>query len=261
MLGGIDMRKLEKCAVSGIKVLDVHSEKHQAQRVAKRDFYSLSYRYAGRIKIEANGSSYTSGAGSVTFTPKGEDYCTEVCEDTHMAVIHFTLAREIETSGVCVIDDEGGRLKPYFNRLAATFKSADTCDFEAMALFYQLLSELSRIEEAGRAIPSIAVLAKEEIERSFANASLSISSIASGLSVSDSYLRRVFRDAYGMSPLAYLTHVRIRYAKNMLESEFFSIDQIGALCGFQSVGYFIQCFRSKTGETPGNYRKRKRGAI
>ena len=255
------MKKLEKSAVSGIKVLDVHSERHQAQRVAKRDFYSLSYRYAGRIKIEANGHSYTSDAGSVTFTPRGQEYCTEVCENTHMVVIHFTLSREIETSGVCVIEDEGGLLKPYFNRLAATYKSADTCDFEAMALFYRLLSELKRIEEAGRAIPSIAVRAKEEIDRDFASASLAISSIASKLSVSDSYLRRVFHDTYGMSPLAYLSLVRIRYAQNMLESEFFSINQIGALCGFQSVGYFIQCFRRKTGETPGNYRKRKCGSI
>lgn len=255
------MGNYERSTVSGIKVLDIHSPKHKTQRVAERDFYSLSYRYTGKIKIESDGQSHTSGEGSITFIPKGQAYSTEVCEDTHMVVVHFKLSHEITTNGVCIIEDNNTLIKPYFDRLAASYTTVEPYDFGAMALFYQLLFELSGIAEAKHTIPSVAVLAKKEIDQRFSDPSLAILTLSSTLGVSDSYLRRVFREAYGTSPLAYLTLVRIRCAKNMLESEFFSVEQIGTLCGFQSSGYFIQCFRKETGETPGSYRKRKCGII
>ena len=247
--------KLRRSAVSGIKIIEVCSESARAQQVAGRAFYSLSYRYAGEIGIEADGRAYTSGAGSVTFIPKGQTYVTEITSDTRMVAIHFTLTRDIDTGGVAVIEDSDGVMRPYFDRLAS-FSSADPCDLGAMALFYQLLAELENIE-SGRAIPAVAADAKREIERCFSDSSLSISELAGRLGVSDSYLRRIFGEVYGISPLAYLTLVRIRYAKNMLESEFFSVEEIGRLSGFGSSGYFIQCFRRETGETPGAYRKRK----
>ena len=252
------MEKLKKRAVISIKVLDIHSQKHRAQHVGKRNFYSLSYRYTGKIKIEAEGRQYISEAGSITFIPKKKGYRTEVLADTHMVAVHFDLAREVETEGVCVIEDKEGVLKPYFDRLGATYTGAEPWDFDVMALFYQLLSELSVMDEAEHAVSPVAMLAKKEIDKSFSQPSLAISSVSHQLGISDSYLRRVFRGVYGMSPMEYLTAVRIRCAKNLLESEFLSIDQIGALCGFQSVGYFIQCFRKETGETPGAYRNRRR---
>ena len=252
------MEKPRRAAVSGIKIIEVCSERARAQQVAGRSFYSLSYRYAGEIGIEADGRSYTSGTGSVTFIPKGQTYVTEICADTRMVAVHFTLTRDIDTGGVAVIEDTDGVLRPYFDRLSASVASADPCDLGAMALFYQLLSELESIEESGWAIPPVAAEAKREIERCFSDTSLSISELSVRLGVSDSYLRRVFREAYGTSPISYLTRVRIRCAKNMLESEFFSVEEIGRLSGFSSVGYFIQCFRKETGETPGAYRKRKR---
>ena len=251
------MEKLRRAAVSGIKIIEVCSERARAQQVAGRDFYSLSFRYAGEIGIEADGHTYTSGAGSVTFIPKGQTYLTEVCSDTRMVAVHFTLTKEVETGGIAVIEDTDGVIRPYFDRLAASYASAEPCDLGAMALFYQLLAELEKIERAGSAIPHVLTLAKSEIDRLFADPSLSIGALSERLGVSDSYLRRLFREIYGTSPLAYLTLVRIRYAKNMLESEFLSVEEIGRLCGFQSVGYFIQCFRKETGETPGAYKKRK----
>ena len=255
------MEKTEKSAVSGVKVLDIYSQAQKPQTVLGRNYHSLSYRYTGKIKIEANGNEYTSDVGSITFIPKGQGYRTDVCEDTHMVALHFTLQKEIKDLKVGVIDDKEGIAKPYFDRLAAGFANAEPQDFEAMAIFYQLLSKLSEIGNADRAIPPIVALAKSEIDANFQDSLLSISAIATRLEVSDSYLRRVFRQSYGISPLAYLTEVRIRRAKNMLETEFFSIEEIGRLCGFQSAGYFIQCFRKENGETPGNYRKRKRGII
>ena len=252
------MDELKKSAVTDVKVLDIYLPRQKPQHIVERDFYSLSYRYMGKIRVEAEGCTYTSDEGSITFVPKRTAYCTEVLEDTHMIAMHFDLLQEIQTSGVCVIKDRGNVLKPYFDRLASAHMGAESCDFAAMALFYQLLFELSAIEKTQNAPAPIAILAKNEIDKGFQEPSLTISAISDKLGFSDSYLRRIFRAEYGMSPMEYLTAVRIRYAKNLLESDFLSIEQIGTLCGFQSVGYFIQSFRKQTGETPGAYRKRMR---
>ena len=84
-------------------------------------------------------------------------------------------------------------------------------------------------------------------------------SVAALVGISDSYLRRGFRAAYGEGALDYLLRLRIRHAKNLLQSEFYTVSEIALRCGFHSSTYFIQCFRAHTGETPNAYRMRHRG--
>ena len=90
------MEKAKKSAVFGIKVLDISSSAQRPQHVAGRDFYSLSYRYGGEIRINADGRSYSSERGSLTFIPRGQSYVTEILRDTRMVVVHFTLGDDIE---------------------------------------------------------------------------------------------------------------------------------------------------------------------
>ncbi|MFR6641704.1 MAG: helix-turn-helix domain-containing protein [Christensenellales bacterium] len=50
--------------------------------------------------------------------------------------------------------------------------------------------------------------------------------------------------------------LRIGKAKNLLASAAYSVTQIAEKCGYSSVYYFCQDFKTETGETPSSYRKR-----
>ena len=49
------MSDLTRSAVTDISVVEITSARHKTKAVPPRDFYALSYRYAGEISIVANG--------------------------------------------------------------------------------------------------------------------------------------------------------------------------------------------------------------
>lgn len=251
------MEGIRRASVKRISVLEIESPKHRQKNVAGRDFYALSYRFAGEVVLESDGKRLLSGADTVTFTPKGVPYRTAIREDTRMIVVHFTLTKDIDIRHLGVVNGEGSDLRDLFLQLADRYTESEPDDFTCMSLFYQILATLERLAREKNATPACVLTAKRQIDENFADPDLSIADVARAAGVSDSYLRRAFRASYGESPVAYLAHVRVRRAKNLLESEFFTVAEIAALSGFHSAGYFIQCFRARTGETPAAYRARK----
>lgn len=75
-----------------------------------------------------------------------------------------------------------------------------------------------------------------------------------GLSIT--HFRRLFKQAYGLSPLEYLTNLRINRAKELIASDKFTIGEVAQMVGYESIYHFSRLFKKVTGETPSDYRKR-----
>jgi AraC-like DNA-binding protein len=65
---------------------------------------------------------------------------------------------------------------------------------------------------------------------------------------------RVFRAAYGLTPLQYVNELRMARAKALLADTAHPIKQIAHELGFTDVGYFDRLFRKVTGLSPTQYR-------
>jgi AraC family transcriptional regulator of adaptative response / methylphosphotriester-DNA alkyltransferase methyltransferase len=74
------------------------------------------------------------------------------------------------------------------------------------------------------------------------------------LGVSASQLSRIFRAAYGMTPGEYLSQVRVRHAKQMLQDEANAIIDVAYEVGFESLSAFYRFFKKHAGVTPREYR-------
>ena len=86
---------------------------------------------------------------------------------------------------------------------------------------------------------------------------ISLEDYAKQLNISTRQASRVIRKNFGMSFVEKLTETRIEQAKVALTQTKKPLAEIASSCGFQSYGYFITTFRSKTGITPAQYRKTK----
>lgn len=82
---------------------------------------------------------------------------------------------------------------------------------------------------------------------------VSLDSTAEYFFVSRSKLMRDFKKSMNMTYNEYLTMLRLRYAKSMLQGGC-SIQDIAYSCGFSCESYFIYVFRKLTGMTPRQYR-------
>ena len=83
-----------------------------------------------------------------------------------------------------------------------------------------------------------------------------ISDIASRLDMTQNHLCRCFILEVGVSPIEYLTRVRLQKSVNLLHQTNLSIDAIAHACGFSCGNYFCKVFRKQTGISPLKYRAR-----
>lgn len=80
--------------------------------------------------------------------------------------------------------------------------------------------------------------------------------IAEYVSLSTSYLSRLFKKEVGVTISAYIAIKRVETAQNMLRYSDFSPLDIGNYLAFSSHSHFISTFRKYTGMTPNEFRKR-----
>lgn len=84
---------------------------------------------------------------------------------------------------------------------------------------------------------------------------LRIDDLAEHLQVSESYLRKSFRERFGISLGAYLRTSRFGRSVYLITRTSLSISEIAQMSGFESISSFGQAFRKAFGMTPSAYRQ------
>ena len=93
------------------------------------------------------------------------------------------------------------------------------------------------------------------MEEHFSDPEISITALADSLELSTTRFSLSFKEKAGMSPLEYLTLLRVEHAKELLESSDLTIRDISTQVGYYDSGSFIRRFKQVTGETPLQYRR------
>lgn len=86
------------------------------------------------------------------------------------------------------------------------------------------------------------------------NGMLSVRELAGRLYLSKDYLRHLFQEHAGQSPMRHIIQARIEKAKDLLTDPLLSIGEIAQCSGFENVYYFSRLFKKETGRTPSSYR-------
>lgn len=85
---------------------------------------------------------------------------------------------------------------------------------------------------------------------------ISETDIAEYVSLSPSYISRLFRKEVGVTICTYIAVKRVETAQNMLKYSDYSPVDIGNYLAFTSHSHFISVFRKYTGMTPNEFRKK-----
>lgn len=86
--------------------------------------------------------------------------------------------------------------------------------------------------------------------------SITVSMLASASGLSGSQFSRLFSQALGVAPMAYLRDVRLNRARELLESSAQTINDIATAVGYASHHYFSRDFRANVGLSPTEFRNR-----
>ena len=98
---------------------------------------------------------------------------------------------------------------------------------------------------------------KNAIYDNISNPDFDVSNEIKKIGFNTDYFRRCFKEETNMTPLEYLTTLRIEEAKELLiRSTFHSVEEVSDRCGFNDCFYFSKVFKKHTGFSPRDYRKK-----
>ena len=114
---------------------------------------------------------------------------------------------------------------------------------------------ISRRDQSGAGgYTPVADLAREYIDRHYADAELSLGLVAGVVRISPNHLSTVFKEKTGVGFTEYLTAVRIRQAKQLLATTNLRAAEVATRVGYQNFNYFSMLFKRMTGVSPSRYR-------
>ena len=84
---------------------------------------------------------------------------------------------------------------------------------------------------------------------------VSLDDLARESGLSRFYFARLFRSVTGISPLVYLTLLRLEHAQRLLDGGALSIADVASACGLGTPSYFARTFKKYCGMLPSEYRR------
>jgi transcriptional regulator GlxA family with amidase domain len=89
---------------------------------------------------------------------------------------------------------------------------------------------------------------------------ISLAELSRAVNLSTSRLRHLFKEEAGVSPAQYVRLVRMRQARQLIESTFLTVKEVMSGVGVNDESHFTRDFKRYWGDSPTRYRERWRGA-
>lgn len=249
------MEKLKDIIVTKIcEARTVYSPKGRVEKMVNRKHYGLSFCAEGQITYIHNGVSYVSDSRHAVILPKGQSYTIHGDKTGVFPVLNFECANFLcNTVTVIPVDNVEPLIKDYEQIKSLLLFEMNKP--KIMSIFYRIISLLSDSDGAQNGILAPAM---EYLKNNYASCDLTNDVLARKCRISEVYFRKLFAEAYGITPKQYIINARINKAKQLLEDGAMQINAVSEQCGFSDAYHFCRLFRQKTGMTPTEYRKRNR---
>lgn len=251
----MDFFRLNKLTIKSFGVYSCRIE-NSDKTIAPRDFYSLSYRKSGSTELICDGKTIKSESGAVTFVPRAIQYSHIVKKPSDIIAIHFNIAENIDTDIAVISPKNIAEIEYIFNSLLNSWKHNPVSgNISCLLQIYRVLSVLctSELKKSSYRIYRALEPAIGYIRQNYTNSDFSIVSLAELSGFSEAYFRRLFEQAFEISPVKYIIKLRMDCAKRLLETGFYTVSEVAYRSGFESSSYFCTQFKKETGITPKQY--------
>ncbi len=209
----------------------------------------------GSVAATVDDVTYNAGTGDILIIPPDTVHC-ELSDDEYSVI--YLQCDNLDFSGSVLLHDDDGSVRTLMNLLhkvytekESFYKTISNCLVQTIAAYLNKLSDHScRCDFVNQL--------KNEMYENLANSDFDISECIVRLGYSTDYARRRFREEVGMTPLAYLTGIRLNCAKRLLWQETYNgLADVAEQCGFKDSFYLSKMFKQHFGISPQAYRKSK----
>ncbi len=221
-----------------------------------RPFHALSFRLRGDATFINGDKKICVSSNDIVFVPKGMQYTLDHGSE-HLYVVHFDTDTPLPNEITVLHPHNAPLLKEMFASLYSYWLSAKPSGrYNAYADFYRIFSELAlSTEHNNNSEEDKLTFISNYIHDHFRESNLSIPSLSAIFGTSESYFRRAFTARFSVSPIKYISSLRLEYACELLHSGYYSIEEVSEMSGFRDVKYFSRFIKNETGMQPSKIKK------
>lgn len=241
-------------------LLKQHWEKDKYSYITNpRQDYGLLLLISGEVKFTSKEQTMTVKKGDVVYLPKNSFYEAIFEDKADDYLINFDI--EAKEKSVCssapmlLLRNASASCFKYFFELVEENFVEKKNSLRSRGRFYLLWDSIANHAFEFSSIDARTVERAKDML--YGAEELSISEIALKCGISESGLRRKFKEIVGVSPREYRMSMKLNRAKYLLESTDMSVSDISDSLNFYDSAYFCKTFKSHTGVTPMEYSKNK----
>lgn len=225
-----------------------------------RQSHGLAFHCGGEKKyIFDDGTVCVAKKNDIVYLPKGSNYQMLSIEKGETYCINFQCldGEQFQPFVVSVENRKERVLKAYQQAESAWKKGEVGCEYRCRAEVYKILSEMQKQAAFYQPTAKTDLLkpAFDYIREHYADELLNAEKLSKLCGISYDYFRRLFHGAYGCSPIEYINELKLKRAKELLNSGLYSVGEAAFGAGFSDVSHFSRFFKANVGVAPSSYKK------
>ena len=218
-----------------------------------RNFGALSLRIRSDARLTAADKEYILGDNCVAYVPSNIDYKREAWID-ELIVIHLDVM-DYRTEEIEFLEaNKPERLRALFCDILSCWNEREIgYRLKCSAILYEIFAECHAQSfkppvKCPKIQPSVDYIAKN-----YTRPDITLREIADRSFMSEVYFRKLFKEAFGVSPQKYIVSLRIQNAQGLISTGYYSLKEVAYMSGYNDYKYFSTEFKRIKGVSPSEY--------
>lgn len=227
-----------------------------------REMSAIILKWEGETEYSQGDTTILSNGHRPMFIPKGSSYSWKCTKKGRVTIIEFDT--DYTCDKIFVFPEANAeKLKTLMKKVSSSeIQNSPLRHMLECKTIYEMLVTLLSTDERHTSYTPAKRIAKIQPAIDYLNEhyyeDISNDFLAGLTSVSTVYFRKIFTSAFGVSPIHYLHDIRIKKAKEMLESDYGTLTDVAVSVGYPNVFHFSKMFKKITGMSPGMYAKQQK---
>lgn len=220
----------------------------------KRIYDCFSLRLSGECEFTQNKKIYKADENGIMYVPSNIVYSHQTNSEK-IIVIHFiNYGSNNNLSFGFYKSQNMNRIRALFIQMSEIWNEKKSgYQLLCTSLFYEMIYRVFGEENSKKETPLNRTL--EYIYKNYRKEKISIKELAKNAYVSETYLRRMFKKYYDVTPNEFISNLKLDYSAKLLKSGLLSIKEISEESGFNDAKYYEKCFKKRYNKTPSQYMK------
>ena len=222
-----------------------------------RPYHALSFRIKGNAKFIHDEEIVSVKTGDIVFVPSFYNYTLD-SGDEEVCVIHFECNTELPRKIKKFTPEATSYYEKRFNELYNVWSKKQLgFEYECKSIFYRIITHIERelANNKENLVNSKILRTIDYIHENFTDPALTVGKLAKDCNMSETYYRKLFSKACGSTPLEYINNLRLKYAIELLNSNYYTVSEVSEKCGFSTPYYFSAFIKKETGNPPSKFLK------